>query len=459
MKALSRRARQTLKSYEKALPGREFAALQAWLSTFYPFQLEWLLDGSKRAITNKSRQIGMSHTTAAVAVLWGVFHGELTTVISIGEAEAVEVLDKAKKHAEILAEFGSQMAKLTRSKETGIGFASGGRVLALPSTGGRGYSGNVFLDEFAYHQNPGKVWDAAVPATGLGFRLRVASTPNGFGNDFQLLWRDAEALEFSAHEIPIALAIEQGFPVDLKECWSLAKGDPRLFAQMYECRFLDGELQYLPSELIEPCLRSGEELSGDSGSFVAGLDVGKTADKTVLVVLRRTSGVSRLAYIESHKRTDAQGLQDMVARAFERFGLVKLCVDSTGIGSFPAEEMQNRHGFYEVDPVTFTLKSKEQLATGLYTAFSEKSLLLPKNDNDIPEPPEGMKPVKPGSAKMLVEDLCSIQRIITNAGNVRYDAPHTAEGHADSAWALALAQKAANEVVEYQPVNSLGALF
>jgi phage FluMu gp28-like protein len=39
----------------------------------------------------------------------------------------------------------------------------------------------------------------------------------------------------------------------------------------------------------------------------------------------------------------------------------------------------------------------------------------------------------------LVQDLCSIKRTITSMGNVRYDAEHNARGHADRAWALALA--------------------
>lgn len=459
---MTRRAKKTLQKYERSLPLNEFRALVAWLSTFYPFQIEWLLDGAKRAIVNKSRQIGMSHTTAALAVLWGVFHGELTTVISIGEAEAIEVLDKAKRHVEILSALGSKMARLVRSRETGIGFASGGRVLALPSTGGRGYSGNVFLDEFAYHQNPGKVWDAAVPATGLGFRLRVASTPNGFGNDFQLLWRQCVngELDFSHHEVPIELAIEQGFEVDLDECWTLAKGDPRLFGQMYQCKFLDGEMQYLPSELVTQCCRDRATLESGSGPHVAGLDIGRTADKTVLTVLKRSGGFSKFVYSESKKRTDSAGLQDMVDRAFRVFDLQKLCVDSTGIGQFPAEEMQTRHGHYKVEPFDFTLKSKEFLATGLYSGFVGKTLLLPGTDNDIPRPPDGMVPIVTGTAKALLEDLCSIQRIVTTAGNVRYDAPHTTAGHADSAWALALAQKAANAVFEYTPMdNNLGAMF
>lgn len=402
----------------------------------------------------------MSHTTSAVGVLWGAFHGELTTIISIGDLESKEVLDKTKRHVQVLKALGSKMADTVKFNATELTFCSGGRVIALPSTGGRGFSGSVFLDEFAYQEHAQKVWDAAAAVTMLGGRIRVASTPNGVGNDFHLLWRRALASEaWSTHEVPIQRAVDQGYPVDLKKCRELAKGDDRLFDQLFNCAFLDGELQYLPTSLIESCQKERAQLEEGSGPFVAGLDVGKTADRTVLIVLKKVGSVAKLVYVESRKRTDHLGLQDMVDRAFAKFGLQKLCVDCTGIGLFPAEEMQSKHGFYQVEPVNFNLKSKEELATGLYVAFNEKRVMIPKTDADIPAPPEGMHETQPNTARVLKEDLCSLRRIITNAGNVRYDAPHTEEGHADSAWALALAVKAANDVMEYQSVGALGAMF
>lgn len=444
LSTLTRRARRTLERYKRALPDNEYLALTSWLSTFFPFQIEWLLDDSKRAICNKSRQIGMSHTTSALAVIWGVFHGELTTVVSIGEAEAIEVLDKAKRHVEILTSLDSKMAKLVRNRDTGIGFASHGRILALPSTGGRGYSGNVFLDEFAYHTNPQKVWDATAPATNLGFRMRVASTPNGFGNDFHLLWRAAirGELDFSTHETPIELAVQQGFPVDVDECWQLAKGDPRLFAQMYQCKFLDNELQYVPSDLVEAC-------SGDcwlqSGDYYAGLDIGKTVDKTVLTVVRAGEEKLAVQYIEVKPRTDPDELHAMVDRAFKAFNIKRLCLDSTGIGSFEADRMQKRLGYWAVEPVMFTLKVKEDLATRLYSSFAARAIVIPKTDESLPEKPPGLPGWPSKVSTLLREDICSIRREVTSAGNVRYDAPHTDKGHADSAWSLALAIHAAGQ--------------
>lgn len=423
-----------LSTYDRALPPNESAALRAWLSTFYAFQLDWLLEPSEEAICNKSRQIGLSHTTSAVGVIWGAFHGETTTIISVGELESGEVLAKARAHAEVLQGLGSTMARMTRRSATQVTFQSGGRILALPSTGGRSFSGNVFLDEYAYQEHADKVWDAAAAVTMLGGKLRVVSTPNGVGNEYEKLWRKAEgddalARRWARHEIPIERAIADGYPVDMAKCWSLAKGDARLFDQLFRCQFLDNAAQYLPTSAVNAC--SSDELYSNEGEFYAGLDIGRTVDRTVLIVVRALPDGRRfVSHIESCKRTSSEELEAMVARAFATFRLRRLCVDSSGLGAFPAERMQRKHGVHRVEPVVFTQMVKEDLATTLYSAFTEGTVRIPLTDGAIFEP---------GSAVGLRRDLCSIRREITTAGNVRYDAPHTDEGHADSAWALALA--------------------
>lgn len=431
----------SLETYQRVLPAAEFAAFNAWLSTFYPFQRDWLLEPADYAICNKSRQIGLSHTTSAVGVVWGAFHGELTTIISVGDRESAEVLDKAKKHASVLQQLGSRMAAIgTRNNASEVSFASGGRILALPSTGGRSFTGNVFLDEFAYQEHAAKVWDAAAAVTMLGGRLRVVSTPNGMGNDFHSLWKKSADPEFGwkRHEIPIETAIAQGYPVDEKKCWALAKGDPRLYDQLFRCKFLDNELQYIGSDLIEDA--STDNLQTTEGPYFAGLDIGKTVDRTVLYVLRKTGGAYITAHIETHRRTDDKGLDDMVERAFKRFDLRRLALDATGLGAFPAQRMQKRFGISKVEPITFTLQTKEDLATALYTAFINRQVKIPKTR---------LVGCQASEPELLREDIASLRRIVTAAGNVRYDAPHTDEGHADRAWALALALHAAMNAPTY----------
>jgi phage FluMu gp28-like protein len=437
------------------LPTRESRAFAAWFKTFYPFQQRWLLEPAEQALCNKSRQTGFSHTTGGLATLWAVAFGETTTLVSVGEREAKEVLEKAKAHAGLLTDLGSEWAR-TGDKDSAeeIRFARGGRILALPQTsGGRSFSGNAFLDEYAYLEHPEKVWDGAAAVTMHGYRLRVASTPNGVGNAFHSLCTNSkENKGWAYHEIPIELAISEGMRVDVDKCWRLAKGDPRLLDQLFRCKFLDGTYQYIPSAAIRDC--STDDLYTYEGEYYAGLDIGKTVDLTVLVVIRKCAdGICRVVSIHSCKRTDQGALDALVAYAFGKYNVRRLCVDSTGLGVFPAEAMQKKYGRMRVEPVVFSAPSKEDLATGMHEYFSSGRILIPMTDEALPDgdtPASG----EMGPAERLRTDVAAIRRIVTTAGNVRYDAQHTADGHADSAWALALAIHAVGKISSLKHVET-----
>lgn len=431
--------------YARTLPEPDFDALDAWLTTFYPFQLDWVLDQSRAAICNKSRQIGLSHASAAFGVMRGAFHGETTTIVSEGDREAKEVLDKAKKHARVLASLGCRMAVPIRDPENQIVFASGGRLIALPSSAGRGFTGNVILDEFAYQDHADQVWDATAAVALLGFMIRVVSTPNGVGNLYEKHWhgipKDPKLKAWRRHEIPIDLAIAQGYPVDIENCWTLAKGDPRLFDQMFRCKFLDNLAQYIGSDLIS--LATEDNYIAVAGrKRYAGLDIGETRDRTTLLILEEDdAGVLHLIHMESHRSTDDVLIDNLAAKAFGAFGVRRLAADATGLGSMPAKRMKRQYK-QKFEPVKFSPASKEDLATGAYDLFANAQIKIPRTF--VPVTSLLTTPAE-DEAPLLRDDVCAIRRIVTAAGNVRYDAARTDAGHADRAWSLFLAIHAATK--------------
>lgn len=414
---------RALAALREALPAREFHAVSLWLDTFFPFQREWVLCWDRFAICNKARQIGTSHTTAAAAVLWAML-GECTSVISIGQDESDEVLLKSRLHAEMLYELGSRwaMPSATASKLTFPN--SGGRILARPaSSSGRSLSGNVILDEFAYHGLRDQlVWDGAAAVTMHRGRLRVISTPNGTGNLFHELWTNPKSNKgFTKFEFPIKRAIADGMVLDMDQLWTMAHGDPRVFAQFFECSFLDGAEQYLATADITAAI--DDDACGQcQGDIYAGLDVGLVNDLSSLVIVRQDAYTGRCHIVdrEDWKRTDWTAQQEGIEAAHRRWNFRRLCVDATGLGSVPAELLQKKLGRQRVEPVTFSSQTKEELATTLYQAFADRMVVM-RRDRD------------------LVDDLCAIRRIVTTGGAVRYDAERSERGHADRAWALALA--------------------
>lgn len=434
-----------LETLRRALPEKEYAAAAACISCLFGFQQNWVLDSNRFSALVKCRQIGGSHSYGLAAVLWGQL-GEHTSIVSRGDREAKDVLKFALKHAIALSRLGSEWARPVSISTERIELASGATITALPATsGGRGKSGNMLLDEAAYHTHPEDVWDGAAATVMHGYRLRVLSTPNGVGNLFHSLVEGDDGNGYLIHRIKLSEAIADGMSIDMDACWKMAKGDPRLFDQFFNCSFLDGVMQYIPNEYIARCCF--DDLATTDGEYYAGLDIGRDADLTVLIVLRRVGKVFYVASVQFMKRTDSDGLEKMVDEAFAKWKLRRLCIDSTGLGTFPAERIKKKHSERidtqwrrpRVECVTFTPNTKEDLATGLYAAMTGGTVRLPKTDAALPGCP-------PKTAEDLRNDIASIKRIVTTSGNVRYDAPRTAKGHADRAWALALALHAGSSV-------------
>jgi len=373
---------------------------------------------------NKSRKIGGSLTLGGAAILWGLF-GDTTTIVSRGQRESRIVLGYAKRHAKVLEALGSAWAVAQSDTTEQLTLATGAQIIALPATsGGRGFDGHIILDEFAYHGTDAKgVFDAAVgSATLKDHRIRVCSTPNGVGNKFHDLWLSST---YRKLEIPIEKAIAQGYPVSESKLLEQVGGDARIYDQLYRCKFLDGLMQYLPSSLIEDAKADipQDRHSVWDGETYAGLDVGRVADRTCLVIVRvDRHGIHWVHHIETLEKTSEADLHRLVDFALgPHWRCQRVCIDATGLGSFPAKSIQDKHGHHRVELVTFTNASKEAMATTLHKRLADHALKIPYD------------------ARELVDDLLSIKRIITAAGNVRYDAPVTERGHADRAWALALA--------------------
>ena len=90
-----------------------------------------------------------------------------------------------------------------------------------------------------------------------------------------------------------------------------------------------------------------------------------------------------------------------------------------------SEEAQDAFGKFRVEGVNFSGPVKEELAYALRNYFDDKAIRLPE---DFP----------------LREDLHSVKKVTTAAGNIRFDVATTerAGGHADRFWSLALAAHA-----------------
>ena len=424
------------------------------MSILLPYQRRWVEDESRFKGWLAARQIGKSFSVTLEAVLDAAARRTLWVFLSAGERQSKELAEKAEVHLRALAiaaqafddEFFDEDGK-RYYKQLEQRLPNGSRLLFLPANPAtaRGYSGNVVLDEFAFHSDSAAIWSALFPTISRNpsYRLRVMSTPNGQGatNKFFQLWNDHLRLgdkdNWSWHRTDIYQAVGEGHPVDLEELRAGIKDD-QAWAQEFELQFLDEVSAYLTYELI----RTGEdpqattdlfldEIDPKLGDLYLGFDVGRQRDLSVIWLLQRVGDVNwTRRVIELHK-TSFAAQREILYSLLPR--VRRACIDSTGLGMQLAEEAKAR--FSQVEAVTFSGPVKADMATTLRRAFEDRTVRIPIDD-------------------AIREDLHSVKRIVTPAGNIRFDAERDSTGHADRFWALALATHAQSSG-GYAPYESM----
>ena len=415
---------------------RNDTAIERWLhKAFLPYQLRWITDRAPISLCNKARQIAVTTGSTGGATLGGLYQQRTQIYLSVSEKRSSEALQKVREHCKILDALGYEGAlDFTTDNETQLAWRTGGKVIALPANPNtaRAESGDVWLDEFAYHQAPEKIRDGAFAmASAGGYRVKIFSTPNGAQGLFHE-WVSNPPNGWSYHRVDIDQAKAQGFPVDLDKLWMLAGGDDRVFAQWYKCSFLDADLQYVPTALALQARQYTGMFPG-IGIFplYAGLDIGRTQDLTVLSIICVIGGIAWIIAQFTCKRTDFRKQRALIRLARKEFPWQSLHVDSSGLGMDMAQELVEWWGEEEVKLIPFTLQSKADLATRALRWLRDNKIRYPQDQ-------EG---------QLLFEDTCAVRRRITPDQNITYEVQRTSRGHGDRWWALCLALKGAGEPV------------
>ena len=158
----------------------------------YPYQQRWLADQARYKIGMFARQTGKTFT-ATLEIVLDCLDAESRgqrrrwVILSRGERQAKEAMEEGvKRHLQALRIACEVLEKPfdAHTKALEIDLPGGSRITALPANPdtARGFSANVLLDEFAFHADSRKIWQALFPVISAGHFLRVVSTPNGKGN-------------------------------------------------------------------------------------------------------------------------------------------------------------------------------------------------------------------------------------------------------------------------------------
>lgn len=403
----------------------------------HPYQRAWFDDRSRFKLGKFARQTGKTFTTTLECVDDGFEHvlkqaRTRWVILSRGERQAKEAMEEGVKlHAKAYGlpftefETDHQIGAVTyRSMD--IEFPHGSRIVALPANPdtARGFSANVFLDEFAFHKDSGAIWKALFPVISAGWKLRVTSTPNGKSGKFYELDTGKDAI-WSRHSVDIYQAVADGLPRDIEELRA-GLADEDAWAQEYELKYLDEASAWLSYELITSCEdpRAGDPDGYQGGVCFVGVDIGRRNDLYVIDVEEQVGDVlwerERIELKRASFATQDAALDDVMMR----YRVGRVCMDQTGMGEKPVEDAKRRYGESRVEGVLFTGPNKLVMATAGKQRFEDRTIRIPEGD-----PP-------------LRSDLHKLRKVASATGAPRFVAERD-DDHADRTWAKFLAINAA----------------
>ena len=418
------------------------------LLNLMPYQRRWLDDNARFKIGMFARQTGKTFMNCA-EILKNCIEAEQNNsktrwiILSRGERQAQEVMTEhliplAKAFEELYksASCGAPFPKVHKSQNAMI-FANGSRVSVLPANPdtARGFSANLFLDEFAFHNDSNAIWRALFPVVSKnGLKLRIVSTPNGSDNMFFRLMQD-EAEGWSKHRIDIFQAVEQGLPRDIE---TLRKNtlDESLWKQEFELDWQDGSTKWLARNLIENAQndKAGRPDLFQGGPVFIGNDIARRNDYWVAVALEKYDEKYWLREIQSHKAISFREQDQRLDRMVQRYRAQRIAMDATGIGEKPVEDAAMRYGKSKTIAVNFTPAKKLDLATRLKRCLQEGTLIIPP-------------------CPILFEDLHALRAQHRN--NKTHLNAESSQHNADRFWAIALALFAAQKETPFAKVRSV----
>lgn len=419
----------------------------------FEYQKKWLKDKSRFKIWEKSRRIGATYVQSLEDVLDCISQKLAVWFSSADDSAAKEYILYCGNWSKMANAAASAIDTEIIDEKDGItaytiNFNNGSRIHAMSSNpkGFRSKGGKVVLDEFAWHKDQEQLWTAAKPVISWGNSLRIFSTHNGKQSLFYKFTRNIKEgkQKWSLHTTSIYDAVKQGLAdritgkkltEDERQKWLEDErqncNSEEMWQQEYCCNPVDEASAFLTFEQILAAERPEEEilqpLTSLSGEIYIGFDIARKKDLSVIWLLEKAYNILITRKVIILRNTPFSKQKTLLFDILKNPQVRRCCIDATGLGMNLAEDAEKMFGNYKVEKVSFNAAVKEELATDLRIRFEDKSIIIP-------------------ALEEIRNDLHSIKKVTTAAGNVRFDVSQTeTDGHADRFWALALAVHAAKD--------------
>lgn len=342
---------------------------------------------------------------------------------------------------EIEVEFKTPQG-LERYTRYELRLGNGTRVMAVSASPQaiRGYTCNIWWDESCFFRDDHDMWQSLQHCTRGRLKIIVTSTPiGGDEKKFHQIIHDETIVRgqklWSKHICDIYRAIAEGRPYDLE--MERAAADPDAWAQEMELQWIDGRSTWFSAALLTACEDTRASISGhgyEAGKCYLGNDIGLRGDKWAAWVLEDVSGTMVTREVVVLDRSTFEDHDREIAKLFNKYNIMRMCIDQGGMGERSTEQYQRVYGS-RVEGVIFNVENKGAMAVLGKELMEDRRLLLPPQQSDIRR------------------DLRKLQKVVSAAGAIRFNADKDAGGHADRCWAMLLACNAAITPVtpiEYQ---------
>jgi phage FluMu gp28-like protein len=419
------------------------------LQLMLPYQRAIYDDPARFMAWLASRQIGKSFTGAARVVRDVMLQPKTDyLIVSPSERQSYEAVLKCRDWAEafqfaIADQLDERDSPGALMRSATIVFPNKSRIIAVPGKPDtvRGFSAHVWMDEFAFFEDPDATWKAIFPSISNPLRglkrMFICSTANGKSGRGARFYRicSGDAKGWSVHKTTILDAAPH-LGTNVEELREAIDSD-EAWAQEYMCEFLDSSSVLLPYDVIALAESTDASTYADPAIFAPesraqlylGIDFGRINDPTVCWTLERIGDVYWTREVLVLRGVSTPDQQDALRHRIR--AARRVCLDYTGPGIGLGDHLVKEHGEYapashkfgKVELCNFSAGFKREIFPKLRQAFVAPTKLRVPVDTDVRE------------------DMHEMQQIVSN-GQYSYSARRTAAGHSDRCTALALAWRA-----------------
>lgn len=242
----------------------------------------------------------------------------------------------------------------------------------------RGLSANtLIIDESAYMSD--NDWQAVFRPTlaTIGKRCILFSTPRGKSNYFYTCYMKGESSEYPNY-YSFRYTYRDNPYANLSEIEDARKSLPEnIFNSEYEAIFTAGAMSVFQN--VRQCIKPLPRVTKPT---IAGVDVGRANDATVLCIMQDNAVV----HIESWKHDSWTNIVEKLVDKLIKFNVRIVNIEQNGVGSpfitLVENELRKRRSKISIEPWTTTNTTKNNAVEKLIDDFSTNNIIIP-NDEEL----------------------------------------------------------------------------